>query len=117
MTRREIDQERRNSEGRQSPRSTAISGAHRFGNRAEPTDPRTNNGCRAFLGLRVQRLPTGLLQRLPRGLHGKQNEAVHLLLLFGWRCSIRVKTRLGIFRHGEYRAANLGRQIGDHLFR
>ena len=117
MTRRQVDQERRNGERRQTSRPTAVRGAHGISNRPETTNAGTDDGCSALLGLSGLRLPTRLLNGLTRRFHGKQDEPIHLLLFFGRCRPIRVKTRLRILCQGWHRPADLGRQIGHHLVR
>ena len=117
MTGGEIDQKRRNGEWRQTPRPSTVGGAHRVGDRTETTDTGADDGRRTLLTRRLRRMPSGLLQRLACCLHGKQNEAIHLLLFFGRRGAIRIESGLGVLFQRRHAAADPCRQIGDHRVR
>jgi hypothetical protein len=56
-------------------------------------------------------------QRLPRRLHGEQNEAIHFLLFFRWRGAIGIETAFGVLRQRWHYAADAGGQISAHRFR
>ncbi|MNQ77605.1 hypothetical protein D3C85_924860 [compost metagenome] len=109
MSRRQVDQKRRDGEWRQTPWTTAVRGAHRIGNRAETAHARTDDGGRALLGLSALRLPSRLLQCLTCRFHRKQDETVHLLLFFWWRRQIRVEPGLSIIRRARHCTTDLGR--------
>ena len=117
VTGRHIAEKRRNGERRQTLRSLAVRGAHRFGNGGKTTDTRGNDGCRAFLRLRRVRSPAGLGQGLIRRRQGEQDEAVHLALLLGGQQLIRIEAGLRVLGTVLDLAADTDRQVADQLRR
>jgi len=117
MSSRQIDQKRWDGERRQTTRATTVRSAYRVGYCTEPANTGADDRRSAFLILGLGRLPSGLRQRLACRFHGKQDEAIHLFLLFGWRGKVRIETGLDVLRRRWHHPGDPGRQICAHRVR
>ncbi|MNQ80061.1 hypothetical protein D3C85_950260 [compost metagenome] len=116
MARRHVDQEGGDGEGGQAARSPLIRGAHRIDDGGEAADAGGDDGGGALLLRRGLGGPVGLRQGLLGRGNGKQDEAIHLLLLLGRYHGIGVKPGHGIFGQGGHHGAHLGGQpFGEGL--
>src|SRR3990167_2256665 len=102
MPGRHIGEKRRRGEWRESARPTLVRGAHGLGDGTEASDAGGDDG-RGALPLRlVCRMPGRLRQGFLGGSEGKLDKAIHLLAFLGRDESLRVITRLRIFRQAGY---------------
>ncbi|MNO92337.1 hypothetical protein D3C76_839090 [compost metagenome] len=116
MACRHVDQERGDGEGGQATRAPLIRGTHGLDDGGEATDARGDDGGGAFLLSRCLGDPVGLRQGLLGRGNGKQDEAIHLLLLLGRHHGIGVKPGQGILGQGRHHGAHLGGQpFGEDL--
>ena len=117
MTCRQVDQKRRHGERRQALRPTGIGSAHGLGNGAKAADARGNHGGGARLRPSIRRCPARLGQGLLRSAQGKGNEAVHLALVLGGGCGVRVPPTLGVLGQRGHGARHFGGHAVHHRLR